>query len=140
MMYADASQMQARFGEQELIELTDKNGQAGELVQTVLDGALADASATIDGYLAGRYALPLASIPQVLVPICCDLARYQLYDEQAGEQVSNRHKNAMRFLELLASGKVSLGLSDEGEVQADDLPEVVSAGSVFARDKSTGFL
>lgn len=139
-MYADASQMITRFGESELIELTDKSGQAGELVQTVLDGALADASATIDGYLAGRYALPLVSTPPVLIPICCDLARYQLYDEQASEQVSNRHKNAIRFLELVASGKVSLGVSTEGEVQSDDLPEITSAGSVFARDKSSGFI
>ncbi|MFY2646294.1 phage protein Gp36 family protein, partial [Achromobacter insuavis] len=45
-----------------------------------VDRALADARNTIDSYIAGRYTLPLSSVPQVLIRIACELARYYLYD------------------------------------------------------------
>lgn len=141
MLYASAEQMLARFGESELIALTDRDGAAGGIVTAVLDTALSDASALIDGYLAGRYALPLATPPVALTRLCCDMARYGLYDDQANEQVSQRNSDAVRFLEKVSEGKISLGLSSEGSTTpSQDLPQMQSQGSVFARDKSKGFM
>ncbi|WKE64337.1 DUF1320 family protein [Gallaecimonas kandeliae] len=138
-MYAALADMQARFGEDELIVLTDR-AQAGVIDQAVLDGALADATATIDGYLAGRYPLPLAQVPPVLVRLCCDLTRYYLYDEQATDQVTKRHDAALKMLDQMASGAISLGLDAADAPEGSNLSEIQSAGTVWARANSQGFL
>ncbi|WP_343294105.1 gp436 family protein [Ferrimonas balearica] len=140
-MYASQADMVQRFGEQELLELTDRDGSQHAIVAAVLEGALSDASALIDGYLAGRYPLPLSSVPRVLVALCCDLARYALYDERASEQIEKRKTDALRFLEQLAKGAITLGLDKDGEtVASSDLTEFQSAGSVFGRQQAKGFL
>ncbi|MCE9679613.1 DUF1320 domain-containing protein [Shewanella sp. AS1] len=141
MPYATAEQMIARFGEQELIALTDRDGTAGGVVMTVLDTAIADASAIIDGYLAGRYALPLANPLPVLARLCCDMARYGLYDDAVSDAVAKRNDDAVRFLEKVAQGSITLGVSSEGaQAVPQDMPEIHSAGSVFARPSSKGFI
>lgn len=53
MSYATQQNLVDRFGQVELVQLTDLEN-TGALNTTRLAAALADASATIDGYLAGR--------------------------------------------------------------------------------------
>lgn len=113
MPYATQAQMIARFGEQELIQLTDRDGLLGAIVATVLDAALLDADEEIDSYLRGVRALPLvAPIPERLVRVACDLARYHLYDDHAPEGVRTRYQDGVRWLRDVASGKASLGEVD----------------------------
>ncbi|TVP08815.1 gp436 family protein [Shewanella sp. KCT] len=141
MPYATAEQMIARFGEQELTALTDRDGTVGGVVMAALDTAINDASALIDGYLAGRYALPLAHPLPALTRICCDMARYGLYDDAVSDAVAKRNDDAVRFLEKVAQGSITLGVSSEGtQATPQDMPEIQSAGSVFARHSSKGFL
>ncbi|MGB0732118.1 MAG: gp436 family protein [Pontibacterium sp.] len=140
-MYATTTDMISRFGLQELIDLTDRDGTSGALVEPVLTQALADASAEIDGYIGGRYKLPLVSVPAVLTRICCDIARFHMYDERAPDAISERYNNATKFLASLGKGELSLGLQDEGEDSpSQNLAEISSAGSVFSRENSKGFI
>ena len=53
-MYASLTDMQRRFGEAELLRLTDLMG-VGQVDEAAVTVALTDASSLIDGYLAGRY-------------------------------------------------------------------------------------
>ncbi len=139
--YATSAQLTARFGEDELVSLTDRDGTAGTIVAAVLDVALTDASALINGYLAGRYTLPLATPPAMLERLCCDIARYGLYDNGASEQVSKRFDDSVRFLEMVAAGKITLGITTQGESPvSNDLPTIESDGSVFNRRQSKGFI
>lgn len=141
MAYATAQDMIKRFGEEELIDLTDRDGSLGSIAAPVLDQALADASAEIDGYLGGRYKLPLATVPAVLIRICCDIARYQLYDERANEQLQTRYQDSIKFLRSLGKGELNLGLPDEGESgPSQNLAEMHSDGHVFRRGNSSGFI
>ncbi|NKF51366.1 DUF1320 domain-containing protein [Shewanella sp. WXL01] len=140
-VYATTQDMVARFGEQELIDLTDRDGSQGSIVSDVLDTALASASALIDGYLAGRYQLPMTNALPVLADLCCEIARYKLYDEEAHEAVQQRFKDAERFLVKVSKGEISLGVDTAGEsATSTDLPQIESAGSVFARDSAKGFI
>lgn len=139
-MYATRADMVRRFGEEQMILLTDHDADLGVIDSAVLDQALADASADIDGYLGGRYGLPLPTVPSILVRICCDIARYHLYDDSAPETVTERHKGAVRYLEKLAAGTISLGLPDTTAVTSSATAEIHSAGSVFARDKAKAFI
>lgn len=110
MSYATVSDMTARFGARELTELTDRTG-SGAPDAGLIEQALTDAAAEIDGYLRGRYALPVApAMPAVLTRIACDLARYLLAAERATEEVRARFEDARRLLAAIADGRVRLGI------------------------------
>jgi phage gp36-like protein len=122
MIYATRSDMLARYGERELIALTDRE-DTGQINAVVLNRALDDAAATVDGFVGKVYRLPLVGClkpavppgtPQAVSPpqltrIACDLARYYLYTDLPDEhEVSRRHKAVMGELDALAKGKTQL--------------------------------
>ncbi|NWO05564.1 MAG: DUF1320 domain-containing protein [Alteromonadaceae bacterium] len=140
MSYAGQSDMVNRFGEQELIQLTDRD-HTGAINTVVLDRALADSTAEIDGYLASRYQLPLTNTPTVLVRVCSDIARYHLHDDHIPEPVEARYKTAVDLLRQVSNGRVSLGVSDTGaEPTSNDGVEMQSGGRVWDRNTSKGFI
>lgn len=140
MSYASQADMIDRFGEGELISLTDRAG-TGAIDAGVLDRALADATAEVDGYLASRYQLPLTSTPTVLVRVCSDIARYLLHDDHIPEPVATRYKASVDLLRQVSLGRVSLGASDTGdEPTSNDGAEIESGGRVWARNDSKGFI
>jgi phage gp36-like protein len=133
--YATQSDLVTRFGDTELIQLTDRQGTVGEIDSAVVDRALLDADAEIDGYLAARYALPLASVPRLVLGAACDIARYRLYDDRATEQVTRRYEDAIKLLKLIAEGKVQLGLDAAAQpVVVAGGPQAEGADRVFSRD------
>lgn len=123
-MYASVDDFIKRIGELEAVQLTDRE-LSGEVDRELLEVALGDASSQIDGYLSGRYRLPLMSTPPNLIRICCDIARYHLTSKSGVttmDAIENRYKLCLRELENIAKGVVSLGvdeitemLSGEGE-------------------------
>lgn len=120
MPYATKANMIARFGEPEVIALTDRTGSLDAVDDAVLASALAEADAEIDPYLAPRHTLPLSSVPEILAGFACDIARYRLSGSVVTETetVRNRYKDAIKFLELVASGKIGLGLDAANNVAA----------------------
>jgi len=106
MTYATQQDLVDRFGTTELVQLTDPAGLA--INTTTVARALADADAEIDTRISARYALPLASVPTVLVRVAADLARYFLWDARATEQVRNRYKDATALLDKIGRGDVSV--------------------------------
>ena len=107
MAYATQADLVERFGADELVQLTNRLG--GQSIDAVVLGrALADADAEIDGYLATRYTLPLASTPAVLVRLSADLARYQLCRDKVPDSVRQRYVDGVAVLKRLATGEVQL--------------------------------
>lgn len=121
MEYATADDMVARYGERELVQLTDPDLTAINLVKLGLK--LADAQAFADGFIARVYRLPLVgcakpmvtpgvieyACPPQLTRIVCDVARYYLYDDLAPEhEVYLRFKAAAQELQAIASGATVL--------------------------------
>lgn len=141
MSYASHQDMTDRFGEQELIQLTDRDGTAGVIVAGVLDRALGDADALIDSHLqSAGYSLPLATAVTLLTTIGVDLARAKLYDENPSDTVLAREKNALQLLLRIAKGELKLGLPAANTPTTSDEAVMESAGSVFARGRSKGFI
>lgn len=138
MPYATQADLEARYGAAEILQLADRDGD-GVIDAGVIEQALADAGAEIDGYLGSRYALPLAEVPQIVKVYACDLARYRLWDKAASEEVRRRYEDALRYLRLAADGRVKIAADGGAEPVASGGAEVVSAGLVFARDQG-GFL
>ena len=101
--------MLARYGETELSELTDRDGSEGGIVTSVLETALTDASADVDGYLSdGGYTLPLATPPHVLIRHACVLARAYLYVDVRPKDVIEDYNRTIAWLEKIADGRLRL--------------------------------
>ena len=138
-MYAAVQDMVARFGDLEVLQLSDRD-RRGVIDTAVVETALADATAEIDAYL-GRFKQPLADRPPILTRLCCDIARYRLSAASGvliTEEIRNRYQiDVLNLLKALGKGEVHLGLPD-GEKQAEtsDLGVVFTGGSarkVFGR-------
>jgi phage gp36-like protein len=139
-MYCTVNDLVSRFDLDELIQLTDSSG-TGIIDADVVNAAILDASATIDGYIGGRYPLPLTAVPTVLTRICANVARYNLYDNSVTEVVQNNYTDALKFLMSVAKGDIRLGLSvDAQQPESDSLIVMESGGSVFNRNDSKGFI
>ncbi|MCK9987645.1 MAG: hypothetical protein AzoDbin1_04117 [Azoarcus sp.] len=125
MIYATVADMIARYGERELVQLTDVTNIPPSTIDTPrVETKLTDAAAFVDGYVGQVYRLPLAGCaqpvtvpgtdpvyvaPPVLTRLTCDLARYYLYDDLAPEnEVYRRYKAAVRELEAIATGAAQL--------------------------------
>jgi len=140
MSYCTLQNMIDRYGEDELLSLSDRH-QVGAIDTDVIDRAIADAAGEIDGYLDGRYRLPVNPVPKVLERIACDVARYYLYDDQVSEQVQKRYDDAVAFLKSVAKGDITLGIDAVGAKPAtgSNGAQMTTAPSVFSR-KDNGFL
>lgn len=125
MIYATQDDLVTRFGELELIELTDLVNVPPVAIDAERVAAkIDDACAVVDSFIGQVYRLPLTGCakpptlpggaveyvaPPVLTRITCDLARYFLHYNLAPEnEVYRRYKDAMKELEGYASGKAQL--------------------------------
>lgn len=125
MTYATAQSMVTEFGEREIRLLTDRGG-AGQIDESVLQGALDHADRLIDAHLRGLVATPLTTpVPGEILSIAQDLARYRLYDRgETPEVVRSRFDQAMKMLRDYRDGRLQLpvGLIEdpesEGQVEA----------------------
>lgn len=132
MPYATQADMLVRFGEPELIQLTDRfDAPLGLIDPDVLGQALARADGEIDSYIAARVSLPLATVPARLVDVACDLARYHLYIHAVPEHVETRYQAAVDWLRLVAKGAVMLGI--EAPSAGAGLAEISTGRRLFAR-------
>jgi len=107
--------MEARYPARDLIQITDPAGHAIQIA--ALTQALTDASAEIDGYIESRFALPLSDPPAVLNRLACDIAMYRLQALRPLHNIEDarqRYEDAVKVLEQVAQGKVTLGLSSDG--------------------------
>lgn len=141
-MYATPADMMKRYPKLDLVKLTNRDDEySNEIDETVLVTALAEASSLIDGYLAVRYTLPLSTDNLALTRNCCVIARYNLESGKATDQAEAQYKAAIRFLQDVSKGVVQLGPGTDGsDPDNSESAEIVSAGSVWGRRKSHGFI
>jgi len=134
MPYVTQQNLIDRFGQEELIQLTDRT-QSGAIDAAVINKALADADAEINGYLSAKYTLPLNPVPVVLERIAGDVARYFLYEDRVTEQVERRYKDALRFLESVAKGTIRIGVDAANQAPAaSGGPQYSAPDRVFTAD------
>jgi len=136
--YCTLAQLTDRYGEPMLIDLTDRDDPpTGAVVTEVVDRALADTDALIDGYLAGRYALPLAETPALVTDVAQAIAIYQLHRSVASDKVTADHNGALATLRAIAKGDVRLSVagaepsaSDSGKVVTNDPARPMTADTM----------
>jgi phage gp36-like protein len=153
MSYAQATDMQARYPNRDLMQLTNEDTTQTTVNVAFLTTFLGDASDEIDAYLEARFALPLTDPPAILTRLCCEIAMYHLNSLRPIHDLADakdKYEKAIKFLEEVSDGKRTLGLSTDSQEPADPSnPSVVvdqNAGNdpdlpqrVFSRSTLKGF-
>ncbi|MBL4751460.1 MAG: DUF1320 domain-containing protein [Amylibacter sp.] len=142
MSYASLAQMTERFGERMLIALTDRADVATGLVDvSVVDQALADADAVINGYLAGRYTLPLAQTPDLLTDLAQTLAIWKLHTSEPDPKIEADYKEAMRSLRDISTGTIRLDVAGvEPAGTGSSGVRITDRARPLSADKMGGFI
>ena len=136
MTYALQADLVTAFGEAELIQLTDRaDPPVGTVDAAIVARALEAADGEIDSYLAGRYSIPLASVPAILRDCAVDIARYRLHDRGVPDRVKDAYKDRIAWLRDVAAGRATIGVAPETLTPSSSgLPEMTSGGRVFGRE------
>lgn len=134
MPYTTQAALNARFGSAEIDALLDRSRE-GTPDTAALAAVIKDADALIDGYIGGKYTLPLVFVPDLLANLSADIVRFRLYDAQAPEEVRRRYEDALAVLKGIASGEVVLPPGVNGAVAAQAITfGGYSAERVFTAD------
>ncbi|MEI8390814.1 MAG: DUF1320 domain-containing protein [bacterium] len=112
-MYCTLYDIKQQVSENTLIEITD-DIQANEINIEIVDEAIVYSQTLIDGYLRGRYTLPLTTIPVLIKIIAADLTVFRLYSRRfhtdMPESINDKYKNSIKLLEQIQKGIISLGI------------------------------
>lgn len=138
MSYCTQQDMVDRFGELELIQLTDRH-DVNAIDTDVLDRAMERGASLIDSYCRVRYQIPLNPVDPMIIDLNADLARYHLYDDSASEQVTKNHDEAMRMLKQISQGVLQLTADGLTGTSSSGSPQFDSGERVFSRDSLKGF-
>ena len=136
MAYCTQSDIEKLLPKNQLIRLTDDEGinkvNAARIAE-VIDSAAEE----IDAYIGGQTKLPITgTVPPILGKFNADIAIYNLYSrltESIPETRGERYKNAIKTLEKIAEGKISIGIQPPPDPPEEN--EYSGASVSSARDK-----
>ena len=136
-MYATLETMLARFGEAELISLTDNEPPYSRQINLQkLDAAMDMANSEVDAYVSSQVRTPLPNPPKFVVGLACDLARYHaaLGASRVTERDEERYNAAIKSLTNIAKGVIKLGLTPEADSASGTNTATMTSGrpSAFA--------
>ncbi|CDP54066.1 Phage protein [Devosia sp. DBB001] len=111
MAYCTLEQLIDRYGNQFLVDATDREGAAtGEINLPTIDRAIADADALIDGYLAARYSLPIATTPELVRELSLTISAYKAHSQVTSEKIRKDYEDAIKALLQISRGDIRLNI------------------------------
>lgn len=129
MTYATRTDLIAAYGADEVAQ------RESMLPAGATDRALADADAMIDGYVSGRYQVPLAPQPANILRIACSIARYYLLGDATTEGARNDYEDAIAWLKDVQSGRVVLvSAAVSANPATGGMPATRTSSKQFDRD------
>ncbi|TNF21872.1 MAG: DUF1320 domain-containing protein [Rhodobacteraceae bacterium] len=133
MAYTSLTDLTDRYGARLLISLTDRDTPPAGAVDTdVIDEALADTDALIDGYLANRYKLPMDATPPLVADIAKAVAIYKLHVYSPDQKIKDDYDTALRQLREIGTGAIKLPI-------AGAEPEDTGGGGARMTDRERPF-
>lgn len=121
MDYCTSDDIEIQIGKNSLVQLTNDDNTQQTVDSVVVEEALIYSSTLIDGYLRGKYNLPLNTQFPLLRVIAIDICIYRLYSRriytEMPETISENYKNAIRTLEQLKKGVITLETSESTKVK-----------------------
>jgi len=120
-----------------LTQLSNDDPGARQPDEQVIASSVRQAEELVDGYLRGRYHLPLDPVPTVLRDAVIYLARHWLYQRRPEgalpDAVISARKDTLKLLESIRDGVITLGLPtghavpEPGEIRVRARPPHFSA-------------
>lgn len=142
MPYATLADLTQRYGDRMIVALTDRGAMAtGAVDATVVDKAIAEADAVIDGYLASRYALPVSPVPALLGDVALAIVIWKLHVAAPDPKIEADYKDALKVLRDIAAGVIRLTIAgaDAAENAATGV-QVTDRERPFTADNLKGFI
>ena len=143
MAYSTLDDIKKLLPEETIIQLTDDEN-LGVVNQGRVDEAIAQADAEINSYCASKYTVPFTTVPAIAKKISVDLAIYNLYSRKVDiipETRAERYKNAIRQLEGISKGTISLGVDPAPAATTEGGAEtnITTSDRIFTKDSMGGF-
>ncbi|MHA7882756.1 gp436 family protein [Nitratireductor rhodophyticola] len=124
MAYCTLQELTDRYSQRMLVEISDRaDAPSGAVDTDLIDRAIADADALIDGYLKVRYRLPLASIPRLVKDLSLRISIYYAHAHVASDKIRRDYEEALSTLKHISQGLIRLDL-DGAEPEASGASEV----------------
>lgn len=133
MAYCMAEDIVLRQPEIDLVKLTDDEG-FGEVNAGVLEAAIADADAVINGHLRGRLEVPISPVPDLLRRLSVDLTLHFLHQRRGLDTYKQRYEDARALLKEIRAGSLVLGEIPQGEKSRFFVTNKKSGDRVFGKD------
>lgn len=142
MSYATIELLIERHGEPMLVQLTDRGDvPTGAIAAQIVARAIADTDAVIDGYLAGRYSLPLSDTPPLLTDLALSICIYKLHPMEAPTRVDQDYRDALASLAKIAIGTIKLPIADAEPASSGAAGvEIVDRDRDFTPENMRGFI
>lgn len=140
MAYCTLDDIEKKIDKYELIQATDDDDTGSVNVDNV-DSAIAAADSEINGYLAGKYSVPLDPVPEILKTLAVDMSIYHIFLRRMGppEHRKVQYDNSTKFLKSVAKGEIRLGVGDPQGSGSSEQPEFTGPVRVFSRDSMKGW-
>lgn len=111
MAYCTLQELIDRYSRRMLVDASDRGDDAtGEIDEALIDRAIADADAAIDGFLKVRYRLPLTSVPDLVRDLSLQIAIYKAHAHVVTDKIRDDYKYALKTLEQISQGTVRLDI------------------------------
>jgi phage gp36-like protein len=139
-MYCTQSDIITAITEAIVIQLTDDDN-VGVVEDAHVTQAIQTADAEINGYCASRYAVPFATVPEIVKALSIEISIYHLYKRRTvPENIEKAYDKAIARLKDIARGLVTLGVqpppaTSDGGAESN---KTVS-DRIFTRETMTGF-
>lgn len=117
MQYITRDDLAAAISHAELVQLSNDEMDYGDNEPDwhIIERAILYATELVNGYISGRYPLPLQPMPGILPQLATDIARFWLHQRRINTAdfpapVESAYKNALKLLEQIRDGKIHLGV------------------------------
>jgi len=107
MPYSTKADLIRQYGAELIKQLADRDN-SGDADNELIDGAIAQADAMIDGYLRIGYSVPLATAPDEIKAASMAIAFYKLWTSERPLHVRQDFEDTRAYLRDLSLGKASL--------------------------------
>ena len=124
MSYTDINIIEKRFPRENIGQLTDDEG-SDDVVDEVVAEVIKAADGEINALLTGRYPVPLATVPDIIVNCSTEIFIYllhQRYVDEIPDTWQKAYDRRMKYLTKISEGKADLPITEAG---SDDF--VISA-------------
>jgi phage gp36-like protein len=112
MPYCTLDDLKQNISEAELIQLTDDE-RLGAINEKRVNAIGVDVDDLIDGFLRGRYPLPLDPVPQIIRSIAKEMRIYKLFlrkkRQTITKEMTDNYNAQIKLLEKIQRGDITLG-------------------------------